>query len=180
MRIIIVTHAETRGEAPRLLSDVGKDGIKEIAGLIRVVMGEEFRLEKAVSSPAVRCIETALLIMDEIAGDKLRRLDTDPRLMAANEPMEPEQLHRALSDYGCDGLLVIMHADLANALPEKEGIKNSDIVKEGWFQARPVLALLDWKPDRLWKENRTISLMGLDGKSLLPEKEVKEKTPLLH
>lgn len=165
MRIVIVTHAETRDEAPRNLSDKGRRQAKDLVGRITGVMGGDFRIPKAVSSPAVRCIETAFEILGELSGDKLRRLDTDPRLMAAKDPMEGDQLSRAISDYGCDGLLVSLHADLANALPSRKKIGET---KEGWFQVRPVLAILDWEPGRMWDENRIVKLLGPDGSSLVP------------
>jgi phosphohistidine phosphatase SixA len=176
MRIIIVTHSETIDGAPKKLSENGRGQARDLVGRITGVMGEDFRIPKAVSSPAVRCIETALKILGELSGEKLRRLDTDPRLMAAKDPMEGDQLSRALSDYGCDGLLVSLHADLANALPSGEKIKRT---KEGWFQVRPVLAIIDWEPERKWDENRIIRVLGPDGDSLVSTSGGASDTPLL-
>lgn len=163
MRIILVTHAETTDAPPRPLSEKGIKEAKGAAGRIRKFMGEDFRVTKAVSSPAVRCIETALVILKELSGEKLRRLDTDPRLMAAREPMEPDQLARAIRDYACDGILVVLHADLANALPKRERIGG---IVDGWFQTRPILAITDWEEDRLWDENKIIAILAPDGRPL--------------
>jgi phosphohistidine phosphatase SixA len=174
MRIILVTHAETTDAAPRPLSKKGTKEAKAAAGRIRKLMGDGFRVTKAVSSPAVRCIETALVIAKELSGEKLRRLDTDPRLMAAREPMEPDQLERAIKDYACDGILIVLHADLANALPKRERIGG---VTDGWFQTRPVLAIIDWEEGRPWDENGLLTLLGPDGVPLA-EPDI-EKTLLL-
>lgn len=164
MRIIFITHAETTDEPPRLLSKRGIKDTRSAAGRIRKLMGDDFRIPKAVSSPAVRCIETALVILRELSGEKLRRLDTDPRLMAAKEPMEPDQLARAMEDYACDGILVVLHADLANALPKRDRIEG---VVDGWFQTRPVLAIVDREEDRPWEENKIVALLGPDGRPLV-------------
>jgi len=175
MRIILITHAGTKKEPPRLLSDAGRAQAKGLAGLIAGIMGGEFRITKAVSSPAVRCIETALIVLGALSADTLRRLDTDPRLMAAKEPMEHDQLHRALADYACDGMLVCLHADLANALPGRDALP---LTADGWFQIRPVLCLLDWEPDRDPDDTRILRLLGPDGAPLIPP-ESSPHTPLL-
>lgn len=175
MRIILITHAETEKDPPRLLSDTGRAQAEGLVKIITDIMGADFRIRKAVSSPAVRCIETALIVLGALAADPLRRLDTDPRLMAAKEPMEPDQLHRALIDYGCDGMLISQHADLANALPKRDAVPHT---ADGWFQIRPVVCLLDWEPNRSFKENRILRLLGPDGALLLPP-EYPHDTPLL-
>jgi phosphohistidine phosphatase SixA len=176
MKIIFVTHAETKEHAPRRLSEDGVTQARKTAGLISGLMGSDFRITKAVSSPAIRCIETALEIVEALSGEKLRRLDTDPRLMAAKEPMEADQLMRAIADYACDGLLVTLHADLANTL-SIEG--EQDIIQDGWFQVRPVLFVLDWEPGRPWGENKIIALMGPDGVPLFEADSQKTDTLLL-
>jgi len=175
VRMILITHAETKKAPPRLLSDTGRAQAGDLAGIITDSMGGDFRIQKAVSSPAVRCIETALIVLDTLAEDTLRRLDTDPRLMAAKEPMESDQLHRALVDYGCDGMLICQHADLANALPKRDTIPHT---ADGWFQIRPVVCLLDWEPDRNFEENRILRLLGPGGIPLLSP-ESPSDTPLL-
>ena len=174
MRIIFVTHAETLDAPPKLLSKKGKRQAKSVANLIKKLLGDNFKVSKAVSSPAIRCIETSLLILKELSGKKMRRVDTDPRLIAAKEPMEPDQLSRAIIDYACDGVLVTLHADLANALPARDKIKN---VSDGWFQTRPVLAIFDWEQDRPWEESKVLFILGPNGKPLFEPDD--EEKPLL-
>jgi len=174
MRIIFVTHAEALDAPPRLLSKSGRKQAKSTAKLIKELLGDDFKISKAVSSPAVRCIETSLIILNELSGKKMRRLDTDPRLMAAKEPMEPDQLSRAIVDYACDGVLVTLHSDLANALPIRDKIKNAS---DGWFNTRPVLAIVDWEKDRPWEESKVLFLLGPNGKPLFEPDEVEK--PLL-
>ena len=57
LRIILITHAETKKEPPRLLSETGRGQAADLAGMITGIMGGDFRIKNAVSSPAVRCIE---------------------------------------------------------------------------------------------------------------------------
>jgi phosphohistidine phosphatase SixA len=165
MRTVLVTHAEASEFSPRLLTPAGALSAGALAGRIAEIMGTAWRARKVVSSPAVRCIQTALTILPVLADEKLRRLDTDPRLMAARDPMGPGQLFGALADYPCEGLLVVLHADLATAL--------SDICRPlgesgGWFTLRPVICILDWDNDRPPADNRVILLEGPQGEPLLP------------
>ncbi len=165
MKIVLVTHAEASEAPPRLLTGAGVISAGKAAGRIAQIMGETWRVKKAVSSPAVRCIQTALVLLETLADEKLRRLDTDPRFMAARDPMDPDQLSRALADYTCEGLLVALHADLANALP---GGCRPLLCREGWFTERPVICVLDWESERPPDENRIALIEGPAGGSLLP------------
>ncbi len=165
MRIVLVTHAEASEVAPRALTDAGIASAERAAERIGRAMGETWRVNKAVSSPAVRCVQTALAILETLSGEKLRRLDTDPRLMAAKDPMEPDQLFRALADYPCEGLMAVLHADLANALP---GGCRPRACSDGWFTVRPVLCILDREPGGSPDDTRIVLLEGPDGVSLLP------------
>jgi len=165
VRIVLVTHAEASEDAPRALTDAGVASAEQSAARIAHIMGKAWRVNKAVSSPAVRCVQTALVILGTLSGEKLRRLDTDPRLMAARDPMGPEQLFRALADYPCEGLLVVLHADLANALP---GGCRPQGCRDGWFTERPVLCILDLEPGGPPDSARIFLLEGPDGVSVFP------------
>jgi hypothetical protein len=173
---VLVTHAETTDEAPRRLSETGIGSAERAAARITEIMGGGWRVKKAVSSPAVRCVETALVIGSALSDEKLRRIDTDPRLMAARDPMDGPQLFGALADYACDGLLVTLHADLANALPIKGGVGKAE---GGWFQVRPVIAVLGREAGSSWEETAVEVLVGPDGKSLLPPGYEPPKTKTL-
>ena len=87
----------------------------------------------------------------------------------------PARLVYDLVDYGCDGMLICQHADLANALPKRDTIPHT---ADGWFQIRPVVCLLDWEPDRNFEENRILRLLGPGGIPLLSP-ESPSDTPLL-
>jgi phosphohistidine phosphatase SixA len=165
MKIVLVTHADASEATPRLLTGPGIVSAGKVAVRIAGVMEGAWRIKKAVSSPAVRCVQTALVLLETLSHEKLRRLDTDPRLMAGKDPMGPDQLYRAIADYPCEGLLMVLHADLANALP---GVFRPLFCREGWFTERPVLCVLDWEKGRPPDENRIALLEGPGGKSLLP------------
>jgi phosphohistidine phosphatase SixA len=165
VKIVLVTHAEAAERPPRLLTTAGIVSAGRLAVRMGECMGPAWRVRKAVSSPAIRCIQTALAVMPALADDKLRRLDTDPRLMAARDPMEPNQLFGALADYPCEGLLVVLHADLANALTS---LCRPLAESGGWFRIRPVICVMDWEKDRPGGENRIVLLEGPRGESLLP------------
>jgi len=165
VKTVLVTHTEAADHPPRLLTAAGLTSAAGVAVRIGEIMGAAWRIRKAVSSPAVRCVQTALAIIPALADDRLRRLDTDPRLMAAKDAMEPDQLFRALADYPCEGLLVVLHADLANALA---ALCLPAGAVGGWFSLRPVLCVLDWVPERPIDENRILILEGPERESLLP------------
>jgi len=166
MIIILVTHADSKDAPPRALSEKGALEARKICGYIAECLGDDFRIAKAVSSPAVRCIETSLVILKELASDTLRRIDTDPKLMAAKEPMESDQLTRSLADFACNGTLVTLHADLANALPHRDAIT---CAPSGWFIVRPVLAIMDWEKNRPMEENTLLCLRDQDNRPLIPK-----------
>lgn len=165
MRIVLVTHAEASELPPRPLTHAGVSSAGKAAKRIGEIMGPAWRARKAVSSPAVRCIQTAIEMLTTLADEKLRRLDTDPRLMAARDPMEPDQFFGALTDYPCEGLLVVLHADLAGAL---SGLCRPLAARDGWFSLRPVICVMDCDEGRPSGENRVLFLEGPHGEPLLP------------
>jgi phosphohistidine phosphatase SixA len=165
MRIVLVTHAEASELPPRPLTPAGVLSAGKVAERIGEIMGPAWRERKVVSSPAVRCVQTALEMLTTLADEKLRRLDTDPRLMAARDPMGPDQLFGALADYPCVGLLVVLHADLAGAL---SSICRPLAASDGWFSKRPVICIMNWEKDRPSGKNRIMLLEGPQGEPLLP------------
>jgi len=147
MKVILITHAKTSNKPPKRLSLVGGFEVEQVVDMIKGKLGERYRIQKAVSSPAARCLDTALLCLEEIGSDDISKIDTDHRLARLDKA---DKLEGVIRDNAQDGLAIFCHADVGGVLPGKENILN---VKEGWFQAKPVLVIMDWGPGRAWSEN---------------------------
>ena len=147
MKVVLITHAKTSNKPPKRLSFAGRYGVEQVVDMIKGKLGERYRIQKAVSSPAARCIDTALVCMEEVGADDLNRLDTDHRLARLDKA---DKLEAVIRDNAQEGLAVFCHADLGGVLPGKEKIMG---IKEGWFEHKPVLVILDWGPSRAWNEN---------------------------
>ncbi len=149
MKVVLVTHAKTANRPPRRLSLTGKYEVEQVIDMIKGKMGDGYRIQKAISSPAARCLDTALLCLEEIGAADLNRVETDRRLTRLDSP---DKLEGVIRDNAQDGLAIFCHADLGGVLPHKERV---DRVKDGWFEPKPVLVILDWGPGRQW-ENATV------------------------
>jgi broad specificity phosphatase PhoE len=147
MKVVLVTHAKTSGRPPKRLSLTGRYEVEQVVDMIKGKLGERFRVQKAVSSPAARCLETALLCLEEIGTEDISRVDTDRRLARLDKP---DTLESVIRDNAQEGLAIFCHADLAGVLPHKEKLLR---VKEGWFEVKPVLVIMDWGPSRTWQDN---------------------------
>jgi broad specificity phosphatase PhoE len=164
MKVVLVTHAKTSGRPPRRLSLTGRYEVEQVVDMIKGKLGEGFRIQKAVSSPAARCLETALLCLEEIGTEDITRIDTDRRLARLDKP---DTLESVIRDNAQEGLAVFCHADLASVLPHKEKLLR---VKEGWFEVKPVLVIMDWGPSRTWQENTVDAVLTVPEEvSLLKE-----------
>ena len=146
MKVVIITHAKTSTRPPRRLSLTGRYEVEQVVDMLRGAMGEKYRIEKAVSSSAARCIDTALLCLEEIGSESVSRVETDPRLARLDSPAKLEGVIR---DNAQEGLAIFCHADLGGVLPQKERAR---MVTDGWFDVRPVLAIIDWPPEKPWDE----------------------------
>ena len=149
MKVVLVTHAKTANRPPRRLSLTGKYEVEQVIDMIKGRMGDGYRIQKAVSSPAARCLDTALLCLEEIGSPELNRVETDRRLTRLDSP---DKLEGVIRDNAQEGLAIFCHADLGGVLPHKERVEK---VKDGWFEPKPVLVILDWGPGRTW-ENATV------------------------
>jgi len=147
MKVLMVTHARTGNRPPRRVSVRGRYELELVVDMIIGEMGEDYRITKAVSSSAVRCIDTALTCVEELGSPDLKRIETDPRLARLDSP---EKLNGVIRDNAVEGLAIFCHADLGGVLPKAAGVRD---VKDGWFLHRPVMAVLDWSPERGWEEN---------------------------
>jgi hypothetical protein len=157
----IVTHAKTSRRPPRRLSVTGRYEVEQVVDMIKGRMGEKYRIEKAVSSSAARCLDTAMLCLEEIGAEGVTRIETDPRLARLDSPAKLEGVIR---DNAQAGLAIFCHADLGSVLPQKARIKG---VVDGWFAHRPVLAILDWSPGGPWEDNTLDFLATVPEETLL-------------
>jgi phosphohistidine phosphatase SixA len=146
MKVVLVTHAKTKHKPPRRLSLSGTYEVEQIIDMIKGHMGPGYRITKAVSSSAARCLDTALLCIEDLGSEGISRVETDPRLARLDSP---DKLGGVIQDNAQEGLAVFCHADLASALPQRDRIKR---VKDGWFEPKPVLAIIDWPPEKRWEE----------------------------
>ncbi|HLB25723.1 MAG TPA: phosphoglycerate mutase family protein [Nitrospirota bacterium] len=154
MKIVLVTHAKTSNRPPRRLSMAGSYEVEQVVDMIKGKLGEKFRIQKAVSSPAARCLDTALLCLEEMGGEEVNRVETDRRLARLDKP---DALEAVIRDNAQEGLAIFCHADLASVLPHKEKLLK---VKEGWFEVKPVLVIMDWGPSRTWDENTVDAVLS--------------------
>src|SRR5512135_1807528 len=109
MKVVMVTHAKTKGKPPRRLSLTGEYQVENVVDMIRGHMGPGYRITKAVSSSAARCLDTALLSIEELGSDGITRVETDPRLARLDSP---DKLGGVIQDNAQEGLAIFCHADL--------------------------------------------------------------------
>lgn len=147
MKIVIITHAKTANRPPRRLSLTGRYEVEQVVDMVKGKLGERYRVQKAVSSPAARCLDTALLTLEELGSGDVSKVDTDRRLGRLDKA---DALESVIRENAQEGLAIFCHADVAGILPHKETITK---VKEGWFEVKPVLVIMDWGPSRKWEEN---------------------------
>jgi len=155
MKVVLITHAKTSNRPPRRLSVSGKYGIEQVVDMVKGRLGERYRIQKAVSSPAVRCIDTALLCLEEIGAEDVSKIDTDHRLARLDKA---DKLEAVIMDNAQEGLAIFCHADLGGVLPNKQNINH---IKEGWFEVKPVLVIMDWGPGRKWEENTVEAVLTI-------------------
>lgn len=150
MLVIAVTHPDATNRSPRPLSDGGRLQALLAARRVRELEGGGTCLGAALSSPAYRCLETAILVARELdatasakgpfAGDirevaelKAGRADLDAALGA----LETETIG------GDQAVLLSVHADLANMLGHARALADGFASESNgrlWFADRPVIA----------------------------------------
>ena len=147
MKVLLITHAKTSNRPPRRLSITGRYEVEQVIDMVKGRLGERYRIQKAVSSPAARCLDTALTCLEEIGAEDVNKVDTDYRLARLDKA---DKLEAVIRDNAQEGLAIFCHADLGGVLPHKENILK---IKEGWFEPKPVMVVLEWGPSRSWEEN---------------------------
>jgi len=152
MKVVFVTHAKTTNRPPRRLSLAGKWEVEQVVDMLKGELGPGYRITRAVSSSAARCLETAILCLEEVGADDLTRVETDERLARLDDP---GKLEGVLREKAQEGLAVFCHADLGGVLPAK---LNEGAVRDGWFTKKPVLVVMDWEPGEKWEQSRVLAV----------------------
>jgi phosphohistidine phosphatase SixA len=169
MLVVLMTHGDRRKSVSRSvfggLSEQGRAEVKSAANRFwelrkrhaRELDGDKFAIEKVVSSPMARCVETAVLFAKE-----LNEFTNSPKAQGSphvselhlrqelKEKQYPERLARQDLAAVIDGesvgaMLVCTHGDLAGALPSTVELA-PDSQDGGWFELRPVVACVEVEP----------------------------------
>jgi len=158
---VVVTHAdaESPDESPlRALSDQGRTEVDETAARFRTIIADlaphlssdRFAIGEIISSPLVRCVETALRFSDAIKDlTKTSEMRLDDRLRAGN--LSADRLVSVLDGTKSPAVLLCTHADLAGTLPANATLKPGYSDADGWFQRmRPVLVVIEYERHSEW------------------------------
>lgn len=152
MRLIAITHPDATSSKPRPLSEGGRLQAFQAARRIRELEGSKVSLATALSSPAFRCLETALLVTRELEATAKEKGNFDGNIhdvleLYAGSADLDAALDTIKSNEGTEkgAVLLSVHADLANML--KYGIKK-DCINDSdgrlWFIHKPVIAGFDY------------------------------------
>jgi phosphohistidine phosphatase SixA len=162
MIAILITHAEAqRVESTRFraLSDQGRAQVDEMTTRFRTILANlktsltpgQITIGEILSSPLARCVETALrfatAINDLTTTSEIRVRDRLREQRAGR--LSADDLVSVLDDTRSQAALICAHGDLAGALPGKANL-SPEYSKEGWFQVRPVLVLVEYDRGSDW------------------------------
>jgi len=177
MLALLLTHAEARRVAPktfRSLSESGRNQVHEIANHVEQIFESavceirfaELTIGEIHSSPAARCVESALLfadaLRDRVSSAEIRVRD---RLREQREgQLSASDLMSVLDDTTSPVVLLCTHGDLASSLPTKPVIK-PEFNDKGWFKPRPVLALVQYNRGSDWSVAKLLACAAMiDGR----------------
>lgn len=169
MIAIFLTHADARSvpwKTFRALTESGRDQIHETAKRFRDIadhiipdwISGDLTVGEVLTSPAARCIESALLfadlIRDRVSTTEIRIRD---RLREKREgQLSAGYLVSILDDTTSPVVLVCTHGDLAGALPTDVMIK-AKYNDKGWFnKARPALAVVQYEREAKWTDAKLL------------------------
>jgi phosphohistidine phosphatase SixA len=164
MRVICITHATGERTVKHLfsgLTEQGRTHITRTATLFRKRPDNinNLKIQKILSSPHARCIETVVLFARGVSGytqDDPERcpqvspeIRTDDKLM--EETLTADILTRIVKDIKVEAVLLGVHNNLFKALPRsiQEALKDW-VDKDQFFKPRPVVVSLkydegDWE-----------------------------------
>jgi len=157
MRILFVTHPDAAARSPRPLSNGGRLQAMAAARRLRELAGKKVFLAAVLSSPAARCLETAVLVAREFGETTLQDVGFDrvkvcDGLGEGQNSISITELNKLLGevvdkltaqrgDGAADSaVLVSVHGDLASVL-NSVAASECKLASDGrFFDFRPVVA----------------------------------------
>ncbi len=150
MRVIAITHPDATSRSPRPLSEGGRLQALLAARRLRELEGNEKSLAAVLSSPAFRCLETAILVARELEDTAKQRGTYDGavrevvELKAGSADLDAALGILETSDIAENqAVLLSVHADLANMLSGSCAFTDGFTSESGgrrWFSDKPVIA----------------------------------------
>ncbi|MFD2070122.1 phosphoglycerate mutase family protein [Azotobacter chroococcum] len=174
MLIICITHADARRTKAshifRSLTEQGREEVRHAANrfqelamrILRDQYDKKLSIERILSSPKARCIETALLFADELRDlTKTSDISISEKLDEKQDGiLTSEDLVSVIRNENSQAILIACHGDLANALPPSA--LRSQENQGGWFKQRPVFALIDYDPEAGWESAKVLCCEGYE------------------
>jgi phosphohistidine phosphatase SixA len=169
MLLIMITHAEARLVKPdyiyRGLTDIGREQVKVAAAEFRKALpsiGEKLggnlqEIERIISAPMARCVETVMLFADELRDlTKTSEISVNDHLKEnRGEQLKTGELVAALEGVKEGVILIGARADLGGALPPSTRLIDGVVDDKGFFKSCPVLVVVDYQPDK-WESARVL------------------------
>jgi phosphohistidine phosphatase SixA len=178
MLITCITHAHAKEDTFRALTKQGTleansaaEKYRELArSLVKSgsYQPDALAIDCVVSSPLPRCLETVILFAKELSeycNSSQIQIDNGLRAGGITGRSLAELVQNLAAESSVKHVLVSLHADLARALPERArlDLEASEAVKNGWFQMRPVMVMLDYpvgQGTNSWEDAKILSCEG--------------------
>ena len=175
MFAIFLTHAEANDvKRPRFrsLTDLGRAQTKVSATrfveiveqFIPALVSGQLTVGEILTSPAARCVESALVFADGIRDlTSTSAVRIRDRLCEKREGrLSPGDVVSILDDTAAQAVLLSTHGDLAGALPASATVR-SEFNDKGWFKVRPVFAVVEYERGSRWNEAKVLACQSLVG-----------------
>jgi phosphohistidine phosphatase SixA len=181
MLVILISHADRRKSVSRSvfggLSDQGRAEVESAANRFwalrnrhaRELDGNKLAIEKVVSSPMARCVETAVLFAKELSeftnsppaegSPHVSEIHLRQELKEGPERLTREDLAAVIDHERVGAMLVCTHGDLAGALPRTAEL-GANTQDGGWFKLRPVIALAKVEPGASFHDAQVLCCEG--------------------
>lgn len=181
MLVILITHGDRRKSISRSvfggLCDQGRTEVKSAANRFwalrnrhaKELDGNKLAIEKVVSSPMARCVETAVLFAKELSeftnspqakvGPHVSEIHLCQELKEGPEKLTCQDLAAVIDRESVGAILVCTHGDLAGALPPTVELSATS-QDGGWFKLRPVIALVKVEPDTGFQNAQVLCCEG--------------------